>query len=123
MVVKCLHLLIAIFVCNLAAIFTIVVVDSSIITQSKDTEESNHEAAWAEVEAAASKPPPAASHDVNGSSPKAQFHCLDKALLLKHLREVKAEKTLNGKPFFASYTKWEELSPTQRNKTISFEPD
>jgi hypothetical protein len=87
---------IIIFICNLAAIFSIVVVDSSIIMQSEDTEESNCEAAWAEVEAAASKPPPAASNDVNGSSPKAQFHCLDKALLLKCLREVKAEKTKNG---------------------------
>jgi hypothetical protein len=118
--VKCLHLLIVIFVCNLAAIFSIVVVGSSIITQSEDTEESDHEAAWAEVEAVASKPPPAASNDVNGSSPEAQFHCLDKALLLKHLREVKAEKTVYGKAFFKSYMKWEELSPTQRNKTISF---
>ncbi len=52
--VKCLHLVIIIFVCNLAAIFSIVVVDSSIILQSEDTEESNHEAAWAEVEAVAS---------------------------------------------------------------------
>ena len=76
--------------------FSIVVVDSSIIPQSEDTEESNHEAAWAEVEAAASKPPPAASNDVNGSSPEVQFHHLDKALLLKHLGEVKAEKTVNG---------------------------
>ena len=113
-------MLIIIFVCNLAAIFSIVVIDSSIIMQSEDTEESNCEAAWAEVEAAASKPPPAASNDVNVSSPEAQFHHLDKALLLKHLREVKAEKTVNGKPFFKSYMKWEELSPTQRNKTISF---
>ncbi len=40
--------------------------------------------------------------------------------MLKHLREVKAEKTVNGKAFFKSYIKWEELSPTQRNKTISF---
>ncbi len=72
------------------------------------------------MEATASKPPPAASNDVNSSSPEAQFHRLDKALLLKHLREVKAEITVNGKAFFKSYMKWEELSPTQRNKTISF---
>jgi hypothetical protein len=48
------------------------------------------------VEATASKPPPAASNDVKGSSPEAQFHRLDKALLLKCLREVKAQKTING---------------------------
>ncbi len=80
---------------------------------------SNREAAWAEVEAAASKPPPAASNDVNGSSPKAQFHRLDKALLLKHLREVKAEKTVNGKPFFKSY-----INPEEQDYLIlDFEPD
>ncbi len=88
MMAKCLRLLIVIFVCNLAAIFSIVVIDSSIITQREDTEESNHEAAWAEVEAAASQPPPAVPNDVNGSSPEEQFHLLDKAVLLKHLREV-----------------------------------
>jgi hypothetical protein len=80
--------------------------------QREDTEESNCKAAWAEVEAAASQPPPAASNDVNGSSPESQFHLLDKALLLKHLREVEVEKTVNGKAFFKSYIKWEELNQT-----------
>jgi len=72
------------------------------------------------VEAVASQPPPAAPNDVNRNSPEAQFHLLDKAVLLNHLRELKAEKIINGKAFFKSYIKWEELNPTQRNKTISF---
>jgi hypothetical protein len=33
------------------------------------------------------------------SSPEALFHLLDKVLLLKHLRGLKAEKTINGMPF------------------------
>jgi len=41
-------------------------------------------------------------------------------LLLRHLRELKAEKTINGKAFYKSYIKWEELNQMQRNKTISF---
>ena len=41
-------------------------------------------------------------------------------MLLKHSRELKAEKTINGKPFFKSYMKWEDSNPTQRDKTISF---
>ncbi len=88
--------------------------------QREDTEESNCEAAWAEVEAMASQPTPTAPNDVKGSSTEAQCHLLDKVLLLKHLMEVKAEKKVNGKAFFESYIKWEELHPTQRNKTISF---
>jgi hypothetical protein len=95
MVKKCLHLLIVIF-----TIYSIVVIDSSIIMQMEDTEESNCEAEWAEVEAMASKPPPAAPNDVNGSSPEAQFHHLDKVLLLQHLREVKTERIVKGKAFF-----------------------
>jgi hypothetical protein len=45
------------------------------------------------VAAAATQPLPA-SGDVNASAPKALFHLLDKTLLLKHLRELKAEKQL-----------------------------
>jgi hypothetical protein len=71
------------------------------------------------VAAAATQPPPA-SGNVNASAPKALFHLLDKTLLLKHLRELKAEKTVDGKPFYKSYVKWEDLNQTQRNKTISF---
>jgi hypothetical protein len=33
--------------------------------------------------------------------PRHFFHLLDKVLLLKHLRELKAEKTINGKPFIS----------------------
>jgi hypothetical protein len=95
------------------------VLNSNIIAQGEDTERSTQEAA-AEVEAAASQPPPAAPNDVNINTPEAQFHLLDKAVLLEHLRELKAEKTVNGKAIFKSYIKWEELNPTQRNKTISF---
>jgi hypothetical protein len=36
------------------------------------------------------------------------------------LRELKAEKTINWKPFYKSYMKWEDLNQMQRNKTISF---
>ncbi len=54
---------------------------------------------WDLVAAAASQPPPAAL-----------FHLLDKTLLLKHLRGLKAEKTVNGKPFYKSYIKWEDLN-------------
>jgi hypothetical protein len=71
------------------------------------------------VAAAASQPPPA-SGNVNASAPEALFHLLDKILLLKHLRELKAEKTVNGKPFYKSYVKWEDFNQTQRNKNISF---
>jgi hypothetical protein len=39
---------------------------------------------------------------------------------MKHLRELKAKKTVNGKAFFKSYIKWEDLTPTQWNKTFSF---
>jgi hypothetical protein len=69
------------------------------------------------VDLAASQPP--APNDVNGQ-PEALFHLLDKSLLLKHLREFKPEKAVNGKAFYKSYVEWEDLNQTQRNKTISF---
>ncbi len=58
-------------------------------------------------------------NDVNGHS-EALFHFLDKSLLLKHLRELKPDKTVNRKAFYKSYVKWEDLNQTQRNKTIIF---
>ena len=70
--------------------------------------------------AAAAVQAPPATGDVNPSAPESLFHLLDKTLLLKHLRELKAEKTVNGKAFYKSYVKWEDLNQTQRNKTISF---
>ena len=82
-------------------------------------EESIRAAAWGQVAAAAVQAPPATG-DVNPSAPESLFHLLDKTLLLKHLRELKAEKTVNGKAFYKSYVKWEDLNQTQRNKTISF---
>ena len=82
-------------------------------------EESIRAAAWGQVAAAAVQAPPAAG-DVNPSAPESLFQLLDKTLLLKHLRELKAEKTVNGKAFYKSYVKWEDLNQTQRNKTISF---
>jgi hypothetical protein len=81
------------------------------------TEDAERDKAWQEVELAASQPP--APNDVNGQ-PEALFHFLDKSLLLKHLRELKPDKTVNGKAFYKSYVKWEDLNQTQRNKTISF---
>ena len=81
------------------------------------TEDAERGKAWQEVELAASQPP--APNDVNGQ-PEALFHSLDKSLLLKHLRELKPDKTVNGKAFYKSYVKWEDLNQTQRNKTISF---
>ena len=74
-------------------------------------DESIRAAAWDQVAAVAVQPPPATG-DVNPSAPEALFHLLDKALLLKHLRELKVEKTVNGKAFFKSYIKWEELNQT-----------
>ena len=65
------------------------------------------------MDLAASQPP--APNDVNGQ-PEALFHFLDKSLLLKHLRELKPDKTVNGKAFYKSYVKWEDLNQTQRNK-------
>jgi hypothetical protein len=76
-------------------------------------------ATWDQVAAAAIQPPPA-SGNVNASAPEALFHLLDKTLLLKDLMELKAEKTVNVKPFYKSYVEWEDLNQTQRNKTISF---
>jgi len=81
------------------------------------TEDAERDKAWQEVELAASRPP--APNDVNGE-PEALFHCLDKSLLLKHLRELKPDETVNGKAFYKSYVKWEDLNQTQRNKTIIF---
>jgi hypothetical protein len=57
---------------------------------------------------------------LKGSAPEALFHLLDKTLLLKHLKELKAEKTVNRKACHMSYIKWEGLNQTQRNKSISF---
>jgi hypothetical protein len=54
------------------------------------------------VAAAAVQPPPATGN-VNPSAPEAQFYLMDKTLLLKYLRELKAEKTANGKAFYKSY--------------------
>jgi hypothetical protein len=81
------------------------------------TEDAERDKAWQEVELAASKPP--APNDLNGL-PEALFYSLDKSLLLKHLRELKADKTVNGKAFYKSYVKWEDLNQTQKNKTICF---
>ena len=58
--------------------------------------------------------------DQDSCTPEALFHLLDEVLLLKHLRELKAEKKVNSKAFYKSYIKWEELNQTQRNKTKSF---
>jgi hypothetical protein len=63
------------------------------------TEDAERDKAWQEVELAASKPP--APNDLNGQ-PEALFHSLDKSLLLKHLRELKPNKTVNGKAFYKS---------------------
>ena len=68
--------------------------------------------------AAAVYRPPSATNDVNGQ-PEALFHLLEKTLLLKHLRELKAEKTVNGKGFHKSYVKLEVFNQTQRSKAIS----
>jgi hypothetical protein len=76
------------------------------------------EVAWDED--SESNDPGEVAQDQATSSPEALFHLLDKVLLLKHLRDLKAEKTINGKPFYKSYMKWEDLNQTQRNKTISF---
>jgi hypothetical protein len=73
------------------------------------TEDAERDKAWQEVELAASRQPA-----------EALFHCLDKSLLLKHLRELKPDETVNGKGFYKSYVKWEDLNQTQRNKTIIF---
>jgi hypothetical protein len=70
------------------------------------TEDSLHAGEWDQVAVAAKQPLPAAPGDVKGSAPKALFHLLDKTILLKHLRELKAEKTINRKCFHMSYTKW-----------------
>jgi hypothetical protein len=59
---------------------------------------------WDLLAAVATQPPPA-SGNVNVSAPEALFHLLDKTLLLKHLRELKAEKTVNRNPFYQSYVK------------------
>ncbi len=64
--------------------------------------------------------PGEAARDQDSNISEAIFHLLDKVLLLKHLRELKAEKTVNSKAFYKSYIKWEELNQTQRNKTKSF---
>jgi len=64
--------------------------------------------------------PGEAARDQDSNTSEAFFHLLDKVLLLKHLRELKAEKTVNSKAFYKSYIKWEELNQTQRNKTKSF---
>jgi hypothetical protein len=71
------------------------------------SEESIRAAMWDLVAAAASQPPPTSGNVA--SAPEALFHLLDKTLQLKHLRELKAEKTVNGKPFYKSYVKWEDL--------------
>jgi hypothetical protein len=77
-------------------------------------EESTQAAAWDQVADAAVQQPHATG-DVNPSAPEALFHLLDKTLLLKHLRELKAEKAVNGKAFYKSSVKWEDLNQTQRN--------
>jgi hypothetical protein len=43
--------------------------------------------------------------DVNGSVPEVLFHLLNKMLLLKHLWELKLEKTIYGKEFYKAYRK------------------
>jgi len=65
--------------------------------------------------AAAVYRPPSATNDVNGQ-PEALFHLLEKTFLLKHLRELKAEKTVNGKGLYKPYVKWEDLNQTPRKK-------
>jgi hypothetical protein len=62
----------------------------------EDTEGRLHYAALDQVAVAANQPLYAAQGDVNGSVPEHLFHLLGKALLLKHLRKLKAEQTVNG---------------------------
>jgi hypothetical protein len=98
--------------CNNAALGEVVPSDFAGPTAS---EESFRAATWDLVFAAASQPP-SASSNVNASALEALFHLLDKTLLLKHLRELKAEKTVNGKPCYKSYVRWEDLNQTQRTR-------
>ena len=56
-----------------------------------DVDESLRAAVRDQVRDAANQPPPAATDDVNRNAPEALFHFLNKTLLLKHLRELKAE--------------------------------
>ena len=81
--------------------------DSSSSLPREDIEEGLCDAAWDQVAAAAYQ----LLH-----APEQLFHLLDKNLLLKNLRKLTAEQTVNGKAFYKTYGKWEGLSQTQRNK-------
>jgi hypothetical protein len=39
--------------------------------------------------------------------------------LLKHLKELKVEQTVNGKAFYKTYVKGEEFNHVQRDKSMS----
>jgi hypothetical protein len=66
---------------------------SSTVNKSNGSKDAECDEAWQQVELAACQPP--APNDVNGQ-PEALFHLLDKSLLLKHLRELKPDKTVSG---------------------------
>jgi len=53
-------------------------------------------------------------------TPQGIFDRLDKDLLLKHLKTLKAENTINGKLFYKTYSKWDSMSPDQRMKVFDF---
>jgi hypothetical protein len=75
---------------------------------------------WDQVAAAANQLLLVAPGKINGSAPGALFHLLAKIVLFKHLTELQAEKSINGKAFYKSFIQWDELNSSQRNKTIFF---
>jgi len=58
--------------------------------------------------------------EVDINTPQGIFDRLDKDILLKHLRGLAIDLTINGKLFYKTYFKWEALTPDQRGKAFHF---
>ena len=58
--------------------------------------------------------------EVHVDTPQGIFDHLDKDILLKHLRGLTIDQTINGKLFYKTYFKWETMSPDQQGKVFHF---
>lgn len=64
------------------------------------------------------------THDVRGTIINAatgdEFQDLPKEVLLKGLKEMTKEDTVHGKKFWSTYSSWDKLTDSQRDKTKEF---
>ena len=58
--------------------------------------------------------------EIDLDTPQDVFDRLDKDSLMKHMKLLKSDDTINGKVFYKTYSKWDMMTPEQRAKALEF---